>query len=139
MSEGMDSVDALMAISIARLQGLSAEHHGSVSDACVHFEDGIIAGRRALATDHEPSMWWLMHDLVANLRLDLADTYGCMVRQIFEQSEKRTSAHTVMHGLTAAVHVVAACCAVLRLGLQQQLHRQDGNIQFCNFVRKSRT
>ena len=82
-------MDAVLAISIARLQGLSAQHHGSVSDACVHFEDGIIAGRHALATDHEPSMWWLMHDLVANLRLDLADTYGCMVRPISEQSEQQ--------------------------------------------------
>ena len=79
MPECINSVDAVVAISTARLQGLCAQHHGSVLDACAHFEEGITAGLQALATGNDPGTSWLMHDLVANLRLTLADMYGCTV------------------------------------------------------------
>ena len=75
-------MDAVIAMSIARLQGLCAQHHGSTQDVCVHVEDGITTGLRALARNNQPGMQWLMHDMVANLRLALAVTYGCMVRPI---------------------------------------------------------
>ena len=80
MPKGNNSVDAVIGMSIARLWGLCAQHQGSSQDACVHLEEGITTGREALATDDHPGMQWLMHDLVANLRLALADTCKCMVR-----------------------------------------------------------
>ena len=75
-------MDAVVAISIARLEGLRARHRGSIQDACVPFEEGVTAGLQALATNDQPGLQWLMQDLVANLRLVLADLYGCMVRPI---------------------------------------------------------
>lgn len=80
MSEGFSSVDAVVAISLARLKGLYAQHRGSLQDACVRFEEGITAGAEALATEDQAGLQWLLHHLVADLRLTLADTYGCMVR-----------------------------------------------------------
>lgn len=77
---GNTSVDAVLGVSIARLRGLCAQHHRSYQDACVHLEEGITTGRKVLATDAQPGMQWLMHDLIVNLRLALADTYDCMVR-----------------------------------------------------------
>ena len=117
-------MDAAVAISIARLQGLCAQHHGSFQDACVHFEEGMSAGLQALARDNQPGVQWLIRDLVAHLRLALADTYGCMVRPA-QLTLCENSIHNVLHGLTTAVRSVAPSCAVLELSLQQ-LHRQDG-------------
>lgn len=94
--KGNNSVDAVVAVSIARLRGLCAQHHGSSQDACVHFEEGITTGREALATDDLPGMQWLMQDLVANLRLALADTYNCMVRA-WLQIAYRSATHAGVH------------------------------------------
>lgn len=94
--KGNNSVDAMVAVSIARLRGLCAQHHGSSQDACVHFEKGITTSRKALTTDDQPGMQWLVHDLVANLRLALADTHDCMVRAPL-QAAQRSATHTGVH------------------------------------------
>lgn len=80
MARDSNAVDAVVALSIARLRGLSAQHHGSNEDASAHLEEGMRAGCQALAGDNQPGIQWLMRNLVMNLKLAQADTYCCMVR-----------------------------------------------------------
>lgn len=80
MARNSDAVDAVVAISIARLRALSAQHHGSHHDACAHLEEGMTAGRQAVAADNQPGIQWLMRDLVMNFKLAQSDLYCCMVR-----------------------------------------------------------
>ena len=96
MSKNGNVVDAVVAISLAKLQGLCAQHHGSHQDACAHLEEGITACLKALDTDTQPGMQWLVHDLVASLRLAKADTYYCMVRPMLLQAALRTGLFTPM-------------------------------------------
>ena len=74
------AVDAVVAMSVARLQGLHAQHHGFYQDACERFEAGIAEGFKALGQDQEGGMQWLLQDLLAGLQLDQADTHCCMVK-----------------------------------------------------------
>ena len=78
--DAVDAVDTVVNISLTRLQGLHAQHHGSNQEAYAHLEKGVGAGLKALAGANQPGIQWLMSDLVMNLRLAQADIYCCMVR-----------------------------------------------------------
>lgn len=80
MAKDSNAVDAVMALSIARLQGLCAQHHGCNQDASDHFEEGIAGGLKCRAADNLPGIQWLLQDLVTSLRLAQADISCCMVK-----------------------------------------------------------